>query len=123
MDYFFDFELSDLRGIPLYVPVRATAADLDDATYVRDCVARALTGRGYTVKQTVGPWPLVSENEQAFVAERRAAYERSGYPQRELPCSVFAPPQSVRKVWCPLHATVLDPERAVEELLAITIEF
>jgi hypothetical protein len=122
MDYFFDFELSDLRGIPLYLPVRATAADLDDATDVKTSVAQALTGRGYTVKQTVGPWPLVSQNEQAFVAERRAAYERPAYPQRELPCSVVASSKSVRKLWGPLRATVLDPKRTVQELLAITVE-
>jgi hypothetical protein len=122
MDYFFDFELSDFRGIPLYVPIRASATDLDDARFVKGSVGQALGARGYTVKQSAGPWPLVSPEQEGFVAERRAAYETTERPQRTIPCSVVAPPNSKRKIPGPLIATVLDPQRTVEELLAITIE-
>ena len=120
VNYFFDFELKDLRGIPLYVPVYALAADEADAAHMKTRMEAALAAASYVIQQAAGPWNL-SVADTAFIDVRRAAYEKDR-PQRELPCNVLVPPKSQRSVKLPLHATLLDVTRVVPELLAITVD-
>ncbi len=107
MDYFFDFELRDFRRVPLYLPVRATAENVDDAGFVRAQVQAALEAASYEVRGGAGPW-LEALDATGMIATRRNAFEE-GRPRVELLYVVHAPQQSKRAILGPLYLTLMDP--------------